>query len=230
MDIAKAFARLFDGRMTPTARAELEQHLFEILVNDGADTLIARLRELTGFDFMPEHDDDPTALVRLVSDHAGRIIVVSIFETPELTSISVNVEDVKGSTPELNPAQAWFYQTWEALQSMTDPAMIRRLDPAAQAVYLVGLFETELMNGGISQYLLNTDGAFLDSTIEHLQLIGAIRSAEILSEAAQLGEANGAWKDIGQRHDKLLASLDDRFLQAGEDLAGLTASCFDNEE
>ena len=230
MDLANAFARLFDGRMTPTARAELEQHLFDLLISDGAAALIARLRELPGFDFMPERDEDPTALVRLVSDSAGRIIVVSIFETPELTSISVDVEDGQRVAPELDPAQAWFYQTWEALQSMTDPAVIRRLDPAARAVYLVGLFETELMNGGIGQYLVNTDAAFVDSTIEHLQLIGAIESAEILSEATQLIDPNNTWDNVRQRHADTLRALDDRFLRAGEDLAGLTAGCFDNEE
>ncbi len=230
MDLADAFARLFDGRMTPTGRAELEQHLFEVLIGDGADALIASLRGLPGFDFMPERDEDPTALVRLVSDRAGRVIVVSIFETAELTSISVDVEDGQRIAPELDPAQAWFYQTWEALQSMTDPAVVNRLDPAARAVYLVGLFETELMSNGVGQYLANTDAAFVDSTIEHLQLIGAIRNAEILSEAAQLIDANQSWDVIRQQHADALRVLDDRFLRAGEDLAGLTASCFDNEE
>ena len=230
MDLANAFARLFDGRMTPTGRAELEQHLFDTLIEDGAAKLIKRLRQLPGFEFMPERDEDPTALVRLVSDRAGRVIVVSIFETPELTSISVDVEDGDRVAPELDPAQAWFYQTWEALQSMTDPAVVNRLDPAARAVYLVGLFETELMNGGIDQYLANSNTQFVDSTIEHLQLIGAIRSAEILSEAAQLIDTQRSWDEIRREHSGLLRSLDERFLRAGEDLAGLTASCFDNEE
>ncbi len=230
MDLADNFAKLFDGRMTPTGRAELEQYLFDVLIADGAAALIARLRELPGFDFMPERDEDPTALVRLVSNHAGRVIVVSIFETPDLTSISVDVEDSDRIAPELDPAQAWFYQTWETLQSMTDPAMVNRLDPAARAVYLVGLFEAELMNGGIGQYLANSEGVFLNPTIEHLQLIGAIQSAEILSEAAQLLAANETWDDVWHRHAELLRALDDRFLRAGEDLAGLTASCFDNEE
>ncbi len=228
MDLANAFARLFDGRMTPTGRAELEQHLFDVLVTDGSDTLIARLRDLPGFEFMPQRDDDPTALVQLVSDRAGRVIVVSIFETPDLSSISVDVEDAETGATKLDPAQAWFYQTWEALQSMTDPAVVKRLDPAARAVYLVGLFEAELMNGGIGQYLANTDGVYLDTTIEHLQLIGAIQSAEILSEAAQLIEPRQTWDDVCQRHARLLQQLDDRFLRAGEDLAGMTASCFDN--
>ncbi len=114
---------------------------------------------------------------------------------------------------------------------MTDPAVIRRLDPAARAVYLVGLFETELMSGGIGQYLANTDAAFVDSTIEHLQLIGAIRNAEILSEAAQLLDPNRTnWDEVRRQHAGVLRALDDRFLRAGEDLAGLTASSFDNEE
>lgn len=230
MDLANAFARLFDGRMTPDGRAELEQYLFDALITDGSDALIERLRHLPGFEFMPQRDDDPTALVRLVSDRAGRVIVVSIFETPDLTSISVDVEDTQVAAARFDPAQAWFYETWEALQSMTDPAVVRRLDPAARAVYLVALFEAELMNGGIGQYLANTDGVFLDSTIEHLQLIGAIRSAEVLSEAAQLIDPGETWSEVWQRQGTLLQTLDNRFLRAGEDLAGLTASCFDNEE
>ena len=161
---------------------------------------------------------------------AATRIRVTVYAAEDLTSISLDVEDLGRHVASLDPAQAWFYETWESLLAITDPAVVWRLDEAACAVYLVGLFEAEVMNGGIGQYLANTDGVFLDSTIEHLQLIGAIRSAEILSEAALLGGDERDWDQVWERHAEQLRTLDDRFLAAGEDLAGLTASCFDNEE
>ena len=226
MDITDALERVFDGRITPADRAALEQHLLDVLVAEGADALAARLRALPRFGFAVAPLDAAEALTELVSERGGRRIRVTVYAIEDMASISLDVEDLERDAAILDPAQAWFYETWESLLAITDPATVLRLDEAARAVYLVALFEAEIMNGGIGQYLANTGGVFLDPTIEHLQLIGAIRSAEILTEAAQLGADGGNWDQVWKTHAEFLRALDDRFLAAGENLAGLTANCF----
>ena len=104
--------------------------------------------------------------------------------------------------------------------------MRKSTTPSERAVFLIGLLESEVMNGGFGQYLTNTDGVHLSETVTCLERIGASRTLELLLAAAKLGDQAesyvAAWDDESESYSR----LDAEFLDSGEDLAGLTADRF----
>ena len=114
-------------------------------------------------------------------------------------SVDIGVEDGSKVTPDPDPRHRSFYEVWESTLGLAD-AEVDGLDSRRKAVFYVGLLEAEVMNGGLGQYLSNTDGAHLDATLRCLAEIGALRRAALLAEAARVGaraESSGAaWEEV----------------------------------
>jgi hypothetical protein len=100
---------------------------------------------------------------------------------------------------------------------------------ADRAVYLVALLEAEVMNGGLGQYLTNTEGRYLDETMDTLKSVGATGIGRILTEAVGLKGANESFVDLWDTKTAQLEKLDGAFLGCGEDLAGLVAQVYSQE-
>jgi hypothetical protein len=207
-------------------RADLENHLLGLLRADGADGVRAFLESLPGLDFaaVAGNQDHETRFESAVDD--GLTLVVTLFCGPHILSANVTVEggaDTR-ATRDPDPRHQAFYTVWESLLGLSD-SEVASLAPSRRAVYLVGSLEADVMNGGLGQYLSNTEGAHLAPTLECLALAGAPRTAAILRKAAALGtpgEFGAAWESMADRFEQ----LDEEFMETGEDLAGLTADAF----
>jgi len=120
---------------------------------------------------------------------------------------------------------AAFYSTWERLLNRgADSAKLRSTEE--NAVYLIALLESEVMNGGLGQYLTNTEGHYLSETFSCLEQIGATRTHALLTAAVELASRFDtyvhAWDEMSESYSR----LDAEFLESSEDLATLTAEAF----
>ncbi len=149
-------------------------------------------------------------------------ILVATSLGPHLASVNVAIAV---DPPDPYPHHRAFYEVWESLLGISDSA-VTQLDSKRRAVFLIGLLEAEVMNGGLGQYLTNTDGVYLEDTIQCLASIGAERTRAIVVEAGKLGAAAESYVVAWESKSKDFERLDDEFLASGEDLAGLTAGTF----
>lgn len=223
MDLEQAFKQLAASRLPPLARAQIEQELFQQLITDGMEAVSRKLLSLHEPGFRLETPEESEQLVRLVSGSAGRRIAVTLYESEDLSSISLDVEGNNSDDNANDSRHDWFYRSWENLQGLTDRRDIESLPAAEKAVYLVALLEAEIMNGGLGQYLANTQGLFLDDTIDCLKSISALETCKLLRYARQLKNADESYDDIRTRKAQELGELDDGIFALGEDLAGLVA-------
>ena len=82
-----------------------------------------------------------------------------------------------------------------------------------QVVYTVWVFHTQIFNGGFHQYFFNAYGQFAYLTVEHLRLINAFKSADLLETAiSQVNikhyEVNEFRKRIFDRKAKRIVDFD----------------------
>ena len=151
--------------------------------------------------------------------------MIDTFMEDDLAFVNVVVEAPATPPVEADPKHTAFYTVWESFLE-TEPPAPDHADEGERAVFLVGLLESEVMNGGFGQYLTNTDGAHLEDTLDCLERVGASKTRDLLVAAVGLAtEADSfvaAWDDHSEDYHR----LDAEFLEAGEDLAGLTAERF----
>ena len=69
---------------------------------------------------------------------------------------------------------------------------------------LVKLLEAELNNGGFDQFFFNSSGDKTDEIIEALQVVGAVKTAEICKRAAAKFPGGMPPKDWAKRQDVLV--------------------------
>ena len=125
-----------------------------------------------------------------------------------------------------DPRHRTFYRVWDNIPAEVTPLEVARFDVGRRAVFLIGLLEAELMNGGFGQYLANTDGAYVEETVGCLTEIGSSSALTLLLRALDLREGMEPFFALWERQSGALSDLDDQFLDAGEDLAGLTVDRF----
>src|SRR5262245_9748370 len=82
---------------------------------------------------------------------------------------------------------------------------LERLTPAARTLYLVGMFEGEVINGGISQFFSNSAGNHAQETLDALRHIGAGLSAGLLEKSLAIFPAGAAPRDRHKRCELLFA-------------------------
>lgn len=224
--VARDMAKIRDDTASFEERAQLEYYIFTTLQERGIEAVTALLQSLTDHDFALVDDRTVEFETRYVSRRPdGQDIVVTIFAGPHSTSVNVTLADPAVVVPEPDPRHQAFYEVWESLLGLPDSA-VAELDPKRQAVFLVGLLEAEVMNGGLGQYFANTDGVYLEPTVACLARIEAKKTRAILMAAAKLGAGAETWGAVWESKSEELERLDDAFLESGDDLAGLTTDVY----
>ena len=85
---------------------------------------------------------------------------------------------------EHDPVQAlWHHLADLVAQDSSRPVPTQEFSRAAGTIYLVGLFEGEVVQGGFRQFLTNPSGNYARETLEALQAVGAHVCAELLEKA-----------------------------------------------
>ncbi len=99
-----------------------------------------------------------------------------------------------------------------------------------EVVDLIDALEDEVNNGGFHQYFYNSPGDNTAETIQALEIIGALKMANVVRRAAERFPGAMPPKDRFQRQDVLLASdstatafrdLDEKFYDYPDNLAEL---------
>jgi hypothetical protein len=86
-----------------------------------------------------------------------------------------------------------------------------------QVVYTIIVFNQQVFNGGLHQYFFNSYGQFAYLTLDHLILIKAYKTAEILKRA--LSEVNSEQLGIGEFRNKVFNRELDRIANFDEELS-----------
>lgn len=223
VDTTRVFRSILDGTASFESRAALESELLQIVRSQGVPGVANFLATVSGLEFEPE-PTDVEGEHRWIATALSANLRVTIFASA--SSLSVNVEAVsRESAPSADPRHSAFYRIWESLLG-TSVGDVSELDQVDRAVYLVGLLEAEVMNGGLGQYLTNTDGIHVEATVQCLKRINATRTAAVLAAAAELGRRADSFGSAWDSEAPALQALDDEFLRSGEDLAGLVADAY----
>ena len=80
------------------------------------------------------------------------------------------------------------------------------------------------MNGGVGQYLPNTDGMYIKETLELLKQIGAKCTGAALAKAAALKAEAETIEEAWERNTQVFEKLDANITSNPEDLAALAAA------
>lgn len=223
-EVASAFECIAKGEEGPPTRADLELYLLDELVANGADAVVQILQKIPAMGFSLVESDVPPPNSRYQSSDKHGSVAVDIFESKNLASINISRVQEDESGPEQYPWHEWFYSVWMSIQELSDKSEIERLSDAERTTYYIALFEAQVMNGGLGQYLANTGGQFIDETIDCLKVVGASRTAGIVQKAKRLREEGETYDEIWETKTKQLEELDEEFLAIAEDLGKLVAN------
>jgi hypothetical protein len=223
-DIASAFERIAKGEEGSDTRADLELYLLDKLVANGTDAVVQILNRIPTMGFSSVESDASSLYSRYQSSDEYGPITVDICELEDLTSINISRAEDDAVGAEQYPWHEWFYNLWMSIQKYSDKSEIERLSDAERSTYYIALLEAQVMNGGIGQYLTNTDGQFIDETIDCLNGVGALRTADIVEKAKLLREKGESYDEIWETKKEQLEKLDEDFLAIAEDFGKLVAS------
>lgn len=222
--LVRRLRAIANGNASFEDRAELEMFLADELMAKSLPDVVRMLCDLEAFEFRDASDPTPDDHRRLLANVDAGQLVVELSASDVACSANVTLEtepEAHESVPDKR--HAWFYAIWEDLLASAALGDPRQLEEPRRTVALVALFEAEVMNGGLGQYLANTSGEYVEDTLACLASIGATRSRSLLTAACQLRDANESYDDLWERKSEQLGKLDDEFLAAGEDLAALVA-------
>jgi hypothetical protein len=127
---------------------------------------------------------------------------VRYFRRPRLTPRQLATQEL----------QKRFYDRYLEVGQKTYRNARYRPSTMDRRLLLVGELEADVNNGGFSQYLANKGRRRARSALAALRAIGALKTGRMLEQALMSGAS-----------EKRLASLDERFQKAPEDLALLAA-------
>jgi hypothetical protein len=223
-EVASTFACIAKGEEGPDTRADLELYLLDELVANGTDAVVQILLNIPTKGFSGIESDVSSPMSTYQSSDEYGPIVVDVHELEDMTSINISRAQDEVSGAQQYPWHEWFYSLWMSIQKLSDKSEIERLSDAERATYYIALLEAEVMNGGLGQYLTNTDGQFIDETIDCLKVVGALKTAEIVEKAKLLREKDETYDEIWETKTKQLERLDEDFLAIAEDLGKLVAN------
>ncbi len=233
-ELVNKFLALRDDAFSP-ARAEIEEYLLDYLMKlyDSGEynltTLVTRLTSLPELNFTTDKECELPDTVILTSSTENEVITVTATLSEYHASVNIACEPqnvMATGEVSLDPRHIAFYSEWEKLLHIEKASELEQLSDSQKAIYYVGLLESQVMNGGIGQYLANTDGAYLDETIDCLQTIGAEKTCQVLHDAAALKHPSQTYDDVWDEYSEQLEQLDQTFMEQSEDLAALTADKF----
>lgn len=106
---------------------------------------------------------------------------------------------------------------------------INELSSAEKVVYFIGDIESEINNGGISQYLFNSSGKYAKEGIKALKDIGAEYTATLLVEALNIykngptndGRNEPEYDELTEEQEGELNRIDEKFYEYNDDLNDL---------
>jgi len=144
-------------------------------------------------------------------------VLFEIAEPPDLDSGEEALEDLRRS----------FYKRFVEIVTNVDSDRFTEFEAEARDIYVVGLLEGEVNNGGFSQYFWNTEGQHAAVTVDVLKRVGAKETASLLRRAMKLYGAPPSddldeWYDrlerVDSEHEDALAELDEHFYEGVDDL------------
>lgn len=227
---SRDLARVREGAASFNARARLERFLLTLLNERGEGAVSSFLLGLPDHGFRLIDAGASGTEARYVSEGPeGRRLVVTTFSGSHSASVNVALEEERGERPDADPRHRAFYEVWESLLGLPD-SEVPGLDPRRKAVFLIALLEAEVMNGGFGQYLANTGGVRLEDTLQCLATIGAEKTRALLLEAEKLASDAESYTVAWDSRSEEFQRLDERFLESGEDLAGLTVDALLEKE
>lgn len=233
-ELVNKFLMLREDAFSP-ARAEIEEYLLDYLMKlyDNSEysltTLVTRLTSLPELNFVTDKDFDIADTVKLTSSTENEVITITAELSEYHASVHITCEPqnvMATGEVSLDPRHIAFYSEWEKLLHINNANELDALSESEKAVYYVGLLESQVMNGGIGQYLANTDGEYVEDTIDCLHSIGAEKTCQVLNDAVALKQPSQSYDDVWDEYSDQLAQLDQTFMEQSEDLAALTADKF----
>lgn len=216
------------GPVSAEVHEALEMYLLSVLNTEGGAALLKKMQGFPKLDSVSLESSEPPDS-RISCKLGDRSVLVYVFEMEDLFSIHVVTEESQPEQVPTDPSHRWFYERWEAMLGTEFDEEVGTWSEADRAVYLVALLEAEVMNGGLGQYLTNTEGRYLDETMDTLKSVGATGIGRILTEAVGLKGANESFVDLWDTKTAQLEKLDGAFLGCGEDMAGLVAQVYSQE-
>lgn len=224
----------------PAARrlkSELELALLEAMNEDGkegVDKVIGLLNE-NGHDLrLVASDGELFEYSEKLSD-GERLLVIRACLSSEFSFVHVLFESAEPEEngPEdeaVEELRQSFYKRFVQIVTNVDDDRFTELEPDARDIFVVGLLEGEVNNGGFSQYFWNTEGQHAAATVEVLKRIGAKDTASLLRRAMKLYGAPpkddlDEWYDrlerVESEHPDAIAELDEHFYEGVDDLSVL---------
>lgn len=225
--IVAALEHIRAGNEDVTRVSDLENYLVDLLLSSGTDAVASLLLSLEDMKFSVADAEETTPNTTFRSDHEDNALIVEVFAAEDLAAVSITPE--QADVPQRPRGHQWFYGVWERLigSSIEDPLSHAEPD---RTVYLIASFEADVMNGGVGQYLSNTDGRFLDETLAALRKVGAAKTAAHLQRAAGLKRRDESWDDLWGRAGDQLSRIDGKLMADDEYLAMMTATFFDESD
>ena len=218
--------RIWGAAATFDERAALEFFLLDILQTQGSEGVGDLLRGFPDGSLGAVATSVAGSNVRFtITRDESPGLLIDTFADSDMATVNVEVEAPPPSTAEIDPRHAAFYAVWESFVQ-SEPPPRGHANEGERAVFLVGLLEAEVMNGGFGQYLTNTDGAHLEDTLSCLERVRATKTRELLVTAVELGTHADSFVAAWDEKSEEYSRLDTEFLAAGEDLAALTADEF----
>ena len=233
-----AINRLDPG--TPAGRrtkADLELALLEAMNENGkkgVEEAVQRLNHNGHALKLVAGDGELSEYSEKLSD-GERMFVIRACLSDEFSFVHVLFE--KAEDPELGPEEEvleslrqTFYKRFVDIVTNVDTDRFTELESDSRDVYLIGLLEGEVNNGGFSQYFWNTEGQRAAATLEVLKRVGAKDTASLLRRAMKLYGAPPTddldeWYDrlerVDSEHQDVLEELDEHFYEGVDDLSVL---------
>ena len=224
-DFLRDLNKLWDGSASEDVEASLDFFLLDALRLEGSQGVTNMLLQ-----FSPERlgtmtvSKSGTEVIHRVVREGMPELSIAAFADLDTAWVNIIVESPPRSHEHDDPRHAAFYAIWERLiGEASDP---KKDDTNDRAVFLMALLESEVNNGGLGQYLTNTNAEYLSETLACLERIGASKTHEVLLAAVELGGNAESWVANWDDESERYSDLDTDFYESGEDLAGLTADEF----
>ena len=225
-DCLRTLNAIWSGTASLDEQAALDFFLLDLLQKEGSEGVGDLLRTFPDESLGTIVTSSSGADVRFtITRDEGPPLLIDTSVQDDLAFVNVAVEAPASPPVEADPKHTAFYTVWESFLG-TEPPAPDHADEGERAVFLVGLLEAEVMNGGFGQYLTNTDGAHLEDTLACLGKVGASKTRDLLVAAVELADEADSFVAAWDDHSEDYSRLDDEFYEAGEDLSGLTAERF----
>jgi len=106
-------------------------------------------------------------------------------------------------TDEDSVAVLWSFLVATVFRGRTGLENLEALMPSARVIYLAGVLDGEVFNGGFHQYFSNSSGEHAHRTLFALHELGATRRASLLQRAIAIFPSKRVPQDRGERNDAL---------------------------